>query len=51
LSGWIACKNGVGVVVSLKQGEDWHMVQLMPVPLCLASVKSSFAFLVTGSPA
>jgi len=43
LAGWqeghSACKKterwGAGVVVSLEQGADLHMAQLMPLPLTL----------------
>jgi len=47
-----ACKNewwGAGVVVSLEQSADLHMVQLMPLPLpvsCFSKIQIGFTFLV-----
>jgi len=40
-----------GVVVSLEQGADLHMVQLMPLPLtvsCFSEIQISFTFLKKG---
>jgi len=50
-----ACKKtewwGAGVVICLERGADLHMAQLMPLPLSLASVKSTLVYLSgTGSP-
>ena len=54
-----ACKKqwwGAGVVVSLEQGADLHMAQLMPLPLtvsCFSKIQIGFTFLVPahlGSP-
>jgi len=56
-----ACKKktewwGAGMVVSLEQGADLHMAQLMPMPLtvsCFSKIKLGFTFLVPahlGSP-
>ena len=49
----MACKKtkwwGAGVVVSLEQGADLHMAQLMPLPLtvsCLTKIQIGFTFLV-----
>jgi len=47
---------GAGMVVSLEQGADLHMAQLMPMPLtvsCFSKIKLGFTFLVPahlGSP-
>jgi len=54
-----ACKKewwGAGVVVSLQQGADLHMAQLMSLPLtvsCFSEIQIGFTFLVPahlGSP-
>ena len=55
-----ACKKtqwwGAGVVICLEQGADWHVAQLMPLPLtvsCFSKIQIGFTFLVTaylGSP-
>jgi len=55
-----ACKKtewwGAGVVISLEQGADLHMAQLMPLPLtvsCFSKIQIGFTFLVLahlGSP-
>jgi len=41
------------VVVSLEQGADLHMAQLMPLPLtvsCCSKIQTSFTFLVPAHP-
>ena len=58
--GHSACKKqewwGAGVVVSLEQGVDLHVAQLMPLPLivsCSTKIQIGFTFLVSahlGSP-
>jgi len=48
LVGWQEGYLGAGMVVCLERGADLHMAQLMP--LSLASVKSSFTFLVPAHP-
>ena len=57
-----ACKKQSGgvlawtVVICLQRGADWHIAQLMPLPLtvsCFSKIKLGFAFLVPahlGSP-
>jgi len=52
-----ACKKtewwGAGVVVSLEQGADLHMAQLMPLPLtvsCFSKIQIDFTFLVPAHP-
>jgi len=52
-----ACKKtewwGAGVVISLEQGADLHMAQLMPLPLTVSSfskIKIGFTFLVPAHP-
>jgi len=45
---WVA-----GVVISLKQGADLHMTQLMPLPLtvsCFSKIQIGFTFLVLADP-
>jgi len=40
---------GAGVVISLEQGADLHMAQLMPLPLtvsCFSKIQIGFTFLV-----
>jgi len=47
-SGW-----GAGVVVSLEQGADLHMAQLMALPLtvsCFSKIQIGFTFLVPARP-
>jgi len=50
-----ACKKqwwGAGVVVSLEQGADLHMAQLMPLPLtvsCYTKIQIGFTFLVPAN--
>ena len=47
------CWLGAGVVVSLEQGADLHMAQLMPLPLtisCFTKIQIGFAFLVPAHP-
>ena len=47
---------GAGVVICLERGADWHMAQLMPLPLtvsCFSKIRIGFTFLVRahlGSP-
>jgi len=47
---------GVVVVICLERGPDWHMAQLMPLPLtvsCFSKIQIGFSFLVLahlGSP-
>ena len=44
---------GVGVVISLEQGADLHMAQLMPLPLtvsCFSKIQIDFGFLVPAHP-
>ena len=61
LVGWqeghLACKKtewwGAGVVICLKLGADWHMAQLMPLPLtvsCFSKIQIGFIFLVPAHP-
>jgi len=52
-----ACKKtewwGAGMVISLEQGADLHMAQLMPLPLTVSSfskIKIGFTFLVLAHP-
>jgi len=52
-----ACKKterwGAGVVICLERGADWHMAQLMPLPLtvsCFSKIQIGFAFLVLAHP-
>jgi len=52
-----ACKKtewwGAGVVVSLEQGADLHMTQLMPLPLtvsCFSKIQIGFTYLVPAYP-
>ena len=52
-----ACKKtewwGADVVVSLEQGADLHIAQLMPLPLtvsCCSKIQTSFTFLVPAHP-
>ena len=55
-----ACKKtewwGAGVVIGLEQHADWHIAQLMPLPLtvsCFSKIQIGFTFLVLaqlGSP-
>jgi len=40
---------GAGVVICLERGADWHMAQLMPMPLtvsCFSIIQIGFTFLV-----
>jgi len=44
---------GTGVVICLEQGADWHMAQLMPLPLtvsCSSKIQIGFTFLVPAYP-
>jgi len=47
---------GAGVVICLERGADWHMAQLMPLPLtisCFSKIQIGFTFMVPahlGSP-
>ena len=44
---------GAGAVVSLEQGADLHMAQLMPLPLtvsCFSKIHIGFTFLVPAHP-
>ena len=52
-----ACKKtewwGAGMVISLEQGADLHMAQLMPLPLtvsCFSKIQIGFTFLVPAHP-
>ena len=52
-----ACKKtewwGAGVVICLEQGADFHMAQLMPLPLtvsCSSKIQIGFTFLVPAHP-
>jgi len=51
-----ACKNewlAASMVISLEQGADLHMVQLMPLPLtvsCFTKIQIGFTFPLLGSP-
>jgi len=41
------------VVISLEQGADLHMAQLMPLPLtvsCFGNIQTDFTFLVPAYP-
>jgi len=57
LAGWQeghpACKKtewwGAGMLICLQRGADWHMAQLMPLPLtvsCFSEIQIGFTFLV-----
>jgi len=54
LVGWLeghpACKNlSGGVVIYLERSADFHMAQLMPLPLtvsCLSKIQIGFTFLL-----
>ena len=51
--GHTACKKLSGGVISLEQGADLHMAQLMPLPLtvsCLSKIQTGFTFLVPAHP-
>ena len=44
---------GVGMVICLEHGADWHMAQLMPLPLtvsCYSKIQIGFTFLVPAHP-
>ena len=44
---------GADVVISLEQGADLHMAQLMPLPLtvsCFSKIQIGFIFLVPADP-
>jgi len=52
-----ACKItewwGTGMVIGLERVADWHMVQLMPLPLtasCFSEIQIGFTFLVLAHP-
>ena len=52
-----ACKKterwGAGMVICLERGPDWHMAQLMPLPLtvsCFSKIQIGFTFLVLAHP-
>jgi len=51
-----ACKKrewSAGVVISLEQGADLHMAQLMPLPLtvsCFSKIQIGFTLLVPAHP-
>jgi len=52
-----ACKKtewlGDGVVICLERGADFHMAQLMPLPLtvcCFSKIQIGFTFLVPAHP-
>jgi len=52
-----ACKKtewwGAGVIISLEQGSDLHMAQLLPLPLtvsCFSEIQIGFTFLVLAHP-
>jgi len=52
-----ACKKterwGAGVVVCLERGADFHMAQLMPLPLtvsCFSKIQIGFTFLAPARP-
>ena len=41
------------MVICLEQGADWHVAQLMPLPLtvsCFSEIQIGFAFLVPAHP-
>ena len=41
------------MVICLEQGADWHMAQLMPLPLtvsCFSKIQMGFTFLVPAHP-
>jgi len=53
----LACKKtewwGAGVVICLERGADFHMAQLMPLPLavsCFSKIQIGFTFLVPAHP-
>jgi len=55
--GHLACKKteqwGTGVVVCLERGADFHMAQLMPLPLtvsCFSKIQIGFTFLAPAHP-
>ena len=44
---------GAGVVICLEQGADFHMAQLIPLPLtvsCFSKIQIGFTFLVPAHP-
>ena len=44
---------GSGVVICLQRGADWHMAQLMPLPLtvsCFSKIQIGFTFLLPAHP-
>jgi len=44
---------GAGVVISLEQGADLHMAQLMPLPLtvsCFSKIRIGFTFPLPAHP-
>ena len=44
---------GAGMVICLERGADWHMAQLMPLPLtvlCFSKIQIGFTFLVPAHP-
>ena len=52
-----ACKKlewwGAGMVICLERGADFHMAQLMPLPLtvsCFSKIQIGFTFLVPAHP-
>jgi len=52
-----ACKkhewSGAGMVICLEQDADFHMAQLMPMPLtisCFSKIQIGFTFLVPAHP-
>ena len=51
-----ACKTewwGAGMVIWLERGADFHMAQLMPLPLtvsCFSEIRINFTFLVPADP-
>jgi len=55
--GHAGCKKtewwGAGTVICLQQGADFHMAQLMPLPLtvsCFSKIQIGFTFLVPAQP-
>jgi len=60
--GWVAGRAsgllktewwGAGVVICLERGADFHMAQLMPLPLtisCFSKIQIGFTFLVPAHP-
>jgi len=45
--------GGAGIIICLERGADFHMAQLMPLPLtvsCFSKIQIGFTFLVPADP-